>query len=231
VSSRRRAEELISAGKVRVNGELVRTLGTRVDPKRDRIEVGGKAVVREEKALYLFHKPRQVVSTLSDPHGRRSIKDYLKKSDKRLYPIGRLDYDVSGLLLLTNDGDFMERMLHPRYASARVYWVEVRGVVSKNALSKLTKAVQLEDGVGRADKASLLAPSSEVNKLLGTKHEAERFTLLEITVSEGRNHFVKRLLSAIGHPVTRMSRVQFAQFALGTLSVGEMKLVPFPKLI
>ncbi|RIL09028.1 MAG: hypothetical protein DCC75_07505 [Proteobacteria bacterium] len=147
VASRRKCEELIAGGKVAVNGKVQTKLGTSIDPRRDRVSVSGKPVRPVERGVLLLHKPIKVVSTMHDPEGRPTVAHYLSKHYRSYFPVGRLDFDSSGLVVMTNDGDLAERMLHPRYGSERVYIVEAQGSVPRRILETLSQGVKLEDGV------------------------------------------------------------------------------------
>lgn len=221
VSSRRKAEALIARGNVCVNGNVVTTPGTQIDPERDLVTVDGVSVQREAPVLYRFHKPRKVVCTMSDPEGRPCIADYLKNIAERLFPVGRLDFDVSGLLLLTNDGEYADALLHPRNEVPRTYWAMVRGTADDRALEKLTRGIRLEDGRARAVSARTLPESAQRTRLFGRGEEGTSY--LEVVVAEGRKHFVKRLLKAAGYPVLSLSRVRFGDYELASLRPGELR--------
>ena len=208
VASRRHGEELISAGRVEVNGAIVRTLGTKVDPDRDLIRVDGELVASKEQKVYLvLFKPVGVVTTLSDPQGRRTVRDLLQGVSERVFAVGRLDYDAEGALLVTNDGDLANRLMHPRYGVPRTYLAKVKGEPDEATLALLRTGVRLEDGVARPDRAQVHT-------------RAERNTWLELVVSEGRPHLVKRLCAAIGHPVVRLFRPRYAGIGVEGLSPG-----------
>jgi 23S rRNA pseudouridine2605 synthase len=197
VASRRHAEELITAGRVRVNGRVATELGVRADPRRDRIEVDGKRILAEDLVYLVLHKPRGVVSTMADPEGRLSVRDYLKDAPGRVYPVGRLDYATSGVLLATNDGDFAEALLHPRRAVPKTYIVKVSGLMADKDLAAWSAGVDLEDGKSLPAKVTLL------------RHEDGK-TWLELTIREGRNQLIRRMGDATGFPVMRLARSSFA---------------------
>jgi 23S rRNA pseudouridine2605 synthase len=210
VASRRKAEELILAGKVAVNGEIVRELGTKANPEKDKITVDGRPITIQATVNLILHKPTSYVTTVSDPEGRRTVMDLLTDVNQRVYPVGRLDYDTSGLLFMSNDGELTNRLLHPRYHVDKVYRATVLGMIEKQAVEQLTRGVRLEDGV--------TAPA-EVHVL--RKHPLE--SVVEITIREGRNRQVRRMFEAVGHPVKRLKRVQFGPLVLDDLKPGEWR--------
>ncbi|MGB9661004.1 MAG: pseudouridine synthase [Moorellaceae bacterium] len=211
VASRRRAEELIRAGRVKVNGQTVTTMGVQVEPGRDVVEVDGRAVNRsEDKAYYLLYKPAGYVTTVEDPWGRPKVMDLLKGIKERVYPVGRLDYATEGLLLLTNDGDLTLRLTHPRYGVTKTYRALVKGVPDRRALQKLATGVRLEDGVTSPAKVKLL-------------HIGKDTALLELTLGEGKKREVRRMCAAIGHPVLWLQRTKIAFLTLGGLRPGEYR--------
>ena len=224
VSSRRGSEKLISEGRVQVNGTAVRELGTKVTPGRDQIAVDGRGVVLEDRALYLFHKPRGVVTTLEDPEGRRTVGDYVERLPERVFPVGRLDQDVSGLLLLTNDGEFANHITHPRYETAKRYLARVRGAPTKETLKTLSSGIMLDDGWGKFLTIER-AKTEEAVQFIGSWGKEER--VLSIEVTEGRNHFVKRMLAEVGHPVLRLCRIAVGPYTLGGLQRGDIMPVRF----
>ncbi len=188
-------------------------LGTKADPVRDRITVGGRRVMAAPEFFYLImHKPTGVVTTMSDPEGRPTVRDLLPKLRARVYPVGRLDYHSSGLLLFTNDGELALRLTHPRYGVRKVYHVKVEGVPSESALQKLTRGVRLEDGVARADAVRVLRSN-------GAK------TWLEVELREGRKREIRRMCTAVGHDVEKLKRVAIGPIHLGRLEPGESRLL------
>lgn len=210
VASRRGAEELISEGQIRVNGEVVTTQGVKIDPERDRIDVNGKIVRPDPKGIVLLYKPRAVVSTLFDPEGRPALSDYLGKKYRSFFPVGRLDYDSSGLIILTNDGDLAEYLLHPRYQFERVYKVKVGGgTVDERTIAKLSRGVRLDDGIARAE-AEVLSNEGGSSWLL-------------VRVREGRNRLIRRMMEKIHHPVDKLVRVGHGPFSLGKLKPGGIR--------
>lgn len=209
VASRRAAEKLIVAGKVRVNDRIVKELGAKIDPERDRVFVKNKPVVRPHRGLALFNKPRSVVSTLSDPEGRPCISDYLTKHFRSYYPVGRLDWETSGLIVLTNDGELAQHMMHPRYECRRVYHARVEGAPSEATFEKGARGVRLVDGPATAE-LSLISNDGDS-------------AWIEVVVTEGRNRLVRRLLEKLGHPVMKLKRIAYGPFKLGKLQPGEMR--------
>ncbi|WP_019122916.1 pseudouridine synthase [Brevibacillus massiliensis] len=212
VASRRRCEELIKQGRVEVNGTVIRELGTKVDPLRDRIAVDGRQIRREEHLYLLLNKPKGVITSLSDPQGRRVVTDLLTGIDERVYPVGRLDYDTSGLLLLTNDGDLANRLAHPSYEIDKVYRAWVRGIPSEDKLRRLAEGVRLEDGMTAPGQASLVVADRSRNR-----------ALIELTIHEGKNRQVRRMCEAIGHPVLELERIRLGFLTLEGLKKGRFR--------
>jgi 23S rRNA pseudouridine2605 synthase len=208
LASRRQAEGLIRAGRVTVNGQVVRELGSRADPQTDVIALDGERIAGEPaRRTIVLHKPRGVVTTLADPQGRPTVTDLLGDVPERLYPVGRLDLQTSGLLLLTNDGELAAVLLHPRRTVERVYRVKVDGRVEGRTLARLRRGVRLPEGVVTPTRARLI-------KTRPTK------TWIEVGVAEGRRHVVRRLCEALGHQVDKLARVQLGPITLGTLPIG-----------
>ncbi|MGH3005410.1 MAG: pseudouridine synthase [Gaiellaceae bacterium] len=203
IASRRGADELIHSGRVRVNGEVA-GLATYVRG-HDRVEVDGSPVTPEPLAYVLLHKPAGVVTTARDPHGRPTVVG-LVELDRRVVPVGRLDADTTGALLLTNDGPLAHRLMHPRYGVEKVYEVEVDGEPSQQVLRRLREGIELEDGLTAPADARRLGPSR-----------------LELTLHEGRKHQVKRMCAAVGHPVTLLHRRAYAGLTLEGLEPGEWR--------
>ncbi|MFQ5464585.1 MAG: pseudouridine synthase [Thermodesulfobacteriota bacterium] len=211
VASRRKAEELIAEGRVVVNGRVATELGTKADPARDRIEVDGRVISTSGPKVYmLLNKPRGVISALSDPGGRPVVTDLLKRLRTRVFPVGRLDFDAEGVILLTNDGDLSNRLIHPTFRVAKTYQVKVRGVPDAKDLARLAGGVRLEDGRTLPARAHLV-------------RETKENSWLELTVYEGRNHLVKRMCAAVGHPVSKLKRTGFAGLTPGRLKPGEWR--------
>jgi 23S rRNA pseudouridine2605 synthase len=207
VASRRQAEGLILDGKVKVNGQVVTELGVKIDPDKDRVQVEGKRVQPPAPPVtFMLHKPYGCVSTTSDPQGRRTVMDLAPKDYGRLYPVGRLDYDATGLMLLTNDGELAQRLTHPKYQVPRTYRVTAVGEMGDKALMQLAGGIELD---GR--------PVSTEVKLL---KKGSGKTILEITVWEGRYHLIKRLLEDVGYSVLKLKRMAFGPLRLGRLVRG-----------
>jgi 23S rRNA pseudouridine2605 synthase len=207
VASRRQAESLILEGKVKVNGRVVTELGVKIDPEKDRVQVEGKRVqLPSAPVTFMLHKPSGFVSTTRDPQGRRTVMDLAPQEHGRLYPVGRLDYDATGLMLLTNDGELAQRLTHPRYQVPRTYRVTVAGEMPGPALEKLARGIELD---GRP-------VSTEVRLIKSGSGK----TILEITVWEGRYHLIKRLLEDVGYPVLKLKRIAFGPLRLGRLARG-----------
>ncbi|AKP47646.1 pseudouridine synthase [Bacillus smithii] len=210
-ASRRKAEQLIVEGKVKVNGEVVTELGTKVSDS-DKIEVEGIPVEREEKVYFLLYKPRGVISSVRDDKGRKTVIDFFPHVDKRIYPIGRLDYDTSGLLLLTNDGEFANLLMHPRYKIEKTYIAKLKGIPPRPTLKQLEKGVELEDGMTAPAKVKFLSGDRKKNT-----------AIVEITIHEGRNRQVRRMFEKIGYPVLKLRRERFAFLTLQGLNAGEFR--------
>ena len=210
VASRRRAEELIVAGRVAVDGEIVRELGSRADPATNRIEVDGRRIVAEERVYLAFHKPRNVVSTMSDPEGRPTVAEYLRRVGARVVPVGRLDFHTSGTLLLTNDGDFAAGLLHPRKSSPKVYVAKVAGILSEEDLAKWREPIVVDGRPTRPAEVRLL-------RVEGDK------TWLEIVLREGKNRQIHRIGEAAGFTVMRLARTSFAGITSEGLRPGEWR--------
>ncbi|GIN89491.1 ribosomal large subunit pseudouridine synthase B [Siminovitchia terrae] len=211
VASRRKAENLIIEGKVKVNGQVVTELGTKV-AAADKIEVNGIPLVEEEKKYFLFYKPRGVISAVKDDKSRKVVTDYFTHIPERVYPVGRLDYDTSGLLLLSNDGEFTHLLTHPMHEIKKTYVAKVKGIPVREALKKLERGIVLEDGKTAPAKVQLQTADKRKNS-----------AILEITIHEGRNRQVRRMLEAIGHPVIKLKRENLAFLNLHGLNAGEFR--------
>jgi 23S rRNA pseudouridine2605 synthase len=202
VASRRLAEELIAQGRVQVNGVTVTTLGTKADPAADEIKVDGRRIHAQKRKRYiLLHKPRGYITTRSDPQGRPTVLDLLRGVREYIYPVGRLDYDSEGLLLLTNDGELAARLTHPRHEVDKVYEARVRGVPDDHVLERLAKGVTIEGRRTAPAKVRLIDPPK---RFAG---ETEQ-TRIELAIHEGRQRQVRKMFDAVGHPVVRLKRVR-----------------------
>ena len=211
VASRRVSEQLISAGRVEVNGEVVTELGHRIDPETAKVAVDGVAVQLDPGKRYvLLNKPVGIVSSLADQHGRPDLQRYTSQFEERLFNVGRLDAETSGLLILTNDGDLAHVLAHPKFGVLKTYIAKVEGRVSPQTVSKLTSGLELEDGPIAADKARLLDVESDTS-------------IVELTLHSGRNRIVRRMLDEVGHPVIDLVRRSFGPLNLGTLKSGTMR--------
>lgn len=212
IASRRKAEEFIVQGRVRVNGLRVEEKGYIINPNLDRVEFDGRIISREEKIYILMNKPAGYISSVSDPQGRPTVMDLLQDIKLRVYPVGRLDFDTEGLLLFSNDGDFTNLMIHPRYKITKTYQALVKGKPDKKSLQMLRKGIQLEDG--------LTAPA-QANILETYKDKA----LLEIKIHEGRKRQIKRMCLAIGHPVISLKRTAFGFLKLQGVALGKYRFL------
>jgi 23S rRNA pseudouridine2605 synthase len=210
VTSRRAAEELITAGRVRVNGHIITELGAKADGRRDTIEVDGHRLVAEQPIYLVLHKPRNVVSTLSDPEGRPTVADLVRNAGARVYPVGRLDFATSGVLLMTNDGEFSNGLLHPRGGVPKTYVLKVKGLMEEDEAETWRNGVQLEDGKTLPAQVRIL------------RHEEDK-TWVEITLREGRNQQIRRMGEATGFPVMRLARLSFAGVTSEGLRPGEWR--------
>jgi 23S rRNA pseudouridine2605 synthase len=208
VASRRRAEALIAAGEVRVNGKVVRELGTGVAPG-DRVEVAGKRVEEPSFRYVILNKPRGVVTTMSDPQGRRTVASIVTGTP-RVVPVGRLDYDTEGLLLLTNDGDLAHRLTHPKHGVDKMYRAVVRGRLTSGEVALIRAGVRLEDGVAAPAQLRMVAARAGLSEL-------------DLTIHEGRNREVRRMFEALGHPVVSLTRLRFGPLRLGDLAPGAVR--------
>jgi 23S rRNA pseudouridine2605 synthase len=211
VASRRHAEVLILAGRVKVNEKVVTELGTKVEPGKDLVSVDGKLVSpNEERAYYLLYKPSGCVTTASDPEGRPTAYDYLRGVRERVFPVGRLDWDAEGALLFTDDGELANRLAHPRFAHQRVYLVKVKGEPEPEQLARMKSGLRLEDGPAKAIEVSV-------------HEQAEKNTWLRVVVGEGRYHLVKRLCEGVGLLVLRLFRPEFGGVTVSRLRPGAFR--------
>jgi 23S rRNA pseudouridine2605 synthase len=209
IASRRKSEEMIASGRVKVNGRVMQTMGYIVQPG-DRITCDGKAVsLSGEKLYFVYYKPRGVLSTVRDDRGRRTVMDDFGGMP-RIFPVGRLDYDSEGLIIMTNDGGFANKLMHPRYRVSKRYRVTVRGELSQQALLQLKKGVMLEDGMATADSAALLGMD-------------DGKSYLDITIHEGRNRIIRRMFEAVGYEVVRLKRTGYGLLDLKGLRAGKYR--------
>jgi len=208
VGSRRRCEELITDGRVEVDREIVTLLGTRVDPATQEIRVDGTALSRPKRVYYVVNKPLGVVSTNYDPDGRARVIDLVHAGGHRVYTVGRLDRTSEGLILVTNDGELANRLMHPRYGVAKTYLARVAGLPSDEVLAQLTAGVHLAEGTARADRVTVRSTHGQS-------------ALLEIVLREGRNREVRRILARVGHKVLELKRIAFGPLRLKDLEPGE----------
>jgi len=205
ISSRRNADELIVSGKVRVNGELVNELGYKIDTEIDKVEIGRKILEIERKRHVLLNKPRFYLTALGKGEGgRKTIDELITDIPERVYPVGRLDYDTEGLLILTNDGELAHKIMHPSYELIKVYHAHVRGEVNKETLEKMKRGAELKDGFARPDYIKVV------------KYD-DKEAVIHIAFHEGRNRLVKRFLSEFGHPVLKLKRISVGPIKLGNL--------------
>jgi len=217
-ASRRGSEDLMTAGRVTVNGQVITELGFKVDPLVDVVEVDGKPLhLSDQPAYYALNKPTGYMTTMSDPEGRPTVVDlFPKDAPAGLFPVGRLDFDTEGLLLLTTDGDLAHTLLHPKHHVVKVYLATVQGVPSPATLKHLRTGVELDDGMTAPAGAALVKSTGEASREGGR-------AVVELRIREGRKRQVKRMLSAVGHPVTRLQRVSFGPIVLGDLKVGDVR--------
>lgn len=210
LTSRRKAEELIQAGKVKVNGQIVTELGTKVSNK-DRVEVNGKPIEKEQKEYYLLNKPRGVVTTTQDEHHRKTVIDLIP-TKARIYPVGRLDYDTTGVLLLTNDGEFANILMHPNDKVEKVYMAKLNGIIKGEQINKLKEGIELDGQIVKASRVKL----KKVNEKTNT-------CMVQITIHEGKNHQVKKMFNAVGHDVLKLKRERIGFLDLKGLKSGEYR--------
>jgi len=217
IASRRHSEELILAGRVKVNGETVTQMGFQVS-EQDRVEVDGKLIKKEEKLIYIMlNKPSGYVSTVSDPEGRKTVLDLIDGVNERIYPVGRLDYDTTGLLILTNDGNFAFENTHPGHEVKKTYIAEVSGIPSDKAVEALRKGIMLD--------GKKTAPARV--EIVDVKSES---SVLKIVIHEGRNRQVRRMCETVGHPVLKLKRTAIGKLTLGDLKPGEWRYLSFKEV-
>ncbi|WP_199623169.1 pseudouridine synthase [Paenibacillus alkalitolerans] len=210
IASRRKCEEIIQLGRVQVNEKTVTELGFKVDPAADEIVVDGKKIAQEKKVYLAFHKPKGVITSVKDPEGRQTVMDYMKGVKERVYPVGRLDYDTEGLLILTNDGELANLLMHPRHHVPKTYLAYTKGIPHGSLLDKLKQGVQLDDGKTAPAEAEYADVDTEKN-----------VAVVRITIHEGRNRQVRRMFEAIHTPLTKLKRISFGPVLLEGLQRGK----------
>ncbi len=213
VCSRRKADHLLQAGHIQVNKKRILQLGFKVDPLKDQVTVHGRLVIwKEDFVYYLFNKPKNVLTTLNDPQGRLNISDFLKGIRKRVFPVGRLDWDCEGLLILTNDGQLAHRILHPRFAVTKTYIAKINGRIKREHINKLKEGVFI---LGKKVKAK------EVIYL--KKRSSNKYDWVQITISEGKNQQIKRMFWKIGFDVLKLKRIKIGGLSIGRLKKGQIR--------
>lgn len=211
VASRRKAEKMITEGRVAVNGRIVTELGTKVEPSAN-IEVDGLPIQKESKHTYLLYKPRGVISSVKDDKGRKTVLDFFEESPYRLYPVGRLDYDTSGLLLITNDGELANKLMHPRHMVDKVYVAKIKGFLTPEEIHSLKHGVRIDGKKSAPAKVKIIS----TNREKGT-------SIVQLTIHEGHYHQVKRMFKAVGHLVDKLSRERYAFLTLKSLTAGKYR--------
>ena len=213
VASRRASEDMIVAGRVTVNGKTVRELGARIDPANDLLAVDGVAVQLDASKRYvMLNKPTKVISSMSDDRGRTDLSGFVADYEERLFNVGRLDYETSGLLVLTNDGQLAQVLAHPSFGVEKTYVAKVQGTVTAHTLQQLKNGIELEDGPISIDRGKLI-----------TRGAADGASLVELTLHSGRNRIVRRMMEAAGHPVVELVRRSFGPLHLGSLKLGQTR--------
>lgn len=211
LTSRRKAEQLIIDGKVKVNDQIVEELGTKVS-KRDLVEVNGVPLYKEDPVYYMLYKPREVISSVRDDKGRAVVTDFLPDVTERIFPVGRLDYHTSGMLLLTNDGDFAHSLMHPKHEIEKVYVAKVKGVPSKEELRMLTSGIKSEQDLLKAKRYKVLSVD-----------QSKKTMILEIVLNEGKNRHIRRMMEQLGYPIMKLSREKFGLLTLDGLQSGKFR--------
>jgi 23S rRNA pseudouridine2605 synthase len=211
IASRRKSEELIKEGKVKVNGKVITELGVKVS-NSDKVEVNEIQIERESPVYFLLYKPRGVISSVSDDKGRKVVTDFFPHIMERIYPVGRLDYDTSGVLLMTNDGEFANLLMHPRSEIEKVYVAKTQGIPLRESLRKLEKGIRLEDGKTSPARVKMISLDKK-----------KQTSIVELVIHEGRNRQVRRMFEAIGHQVIKLKRERYGTLTLNGLNAGEAR--------
>ena len=210
-TSRRKAEELITNNHVKVNGEIVNTLGIKVDDN-DIIEIDGEVLKTDTlKEYYLLNKPREVICSVSDDKGRKTVIDLIK-TNTRIYPVGRLDYDTTGLIILTNDGELANILMHPKHKIQKTYIAKIDGILNEEDFKQIRKGIKIDERILKVDHMKV----KEIDKQKNT-------SLVEVTIHEGRNHIVRKLFATLGYDVLKLSRIAYGSLTLGNLKSGEYR--------
>ncbi|MCB0414795.1 MAG: rRNA pseudouridine synthase [Bdellovibrionales bacterium] len=214
ISSRRKADELVNEGLVKLNGKTVYELGVRIDPSTDRVTVKGKPLrsTPQEKVYYLFNKPKKVITSMTDPQERLCVGDYFKKLKTRVFPAGRLDWDTEGLLIVTNDGEFTQEVMHPKSEIPKTYIAKIDGLPKQEQLDKLLKGVSIVGGRVKALKIEKIKRGT-----------SDKYSWIKITITEGKNHQVKKMFAKIGFDVMKLQRVAIGKLSLGAVRTGHFK--------
>ena len=217
IASRRQSESLIREGKVLLNGIVVTDLGRQMNPEQDEVICCGEKVVSVAKVYLLLHKPAACISAVSDPWGRKLVTDYISEAEGKVYPVGRLDFQTTGCLLLSNDGEFVQQMIHPRYKIPKIYHVQVKGIVSQEILGLWRQGVQLTEGLAVADQVKLLKTD-------------EYYSWVEMTVHQGWKRQIRRMCLAVECPAVKLCRTQFAFLNVQNLAVGAYRHLAFDEV-
>jgi pseudouridine synthase len=211
ISSRREAEKLILEARVKINGKIVTKLGEKANPDIDYIKVDGKQItIHKQKKYILLYKPKNYLCTMYDPLDRPIVTELLKKESVRVFPVGRLDFDAEGVLLLTNNGDLSHKLMHPKFNVPKEYLVKVKGFPEKKTIKKLKEGIELSDGTVKP-------------KMVKIEKKLENNSWIKIIVTEGRNHLIKRLFEKVGHPVLKLTRISFANLNLNGITKGKYR--------
>lgn len=217
LASRRKAEEFILEGRVTVNGKVA-TIGMKADTLKDHIKVDGKLLFKPEKKVYfIFNKPRGVVTSMSDPEGRPTVHDFLKGIKQRVYPVGRLDFDSEGMLLVTNDGEFAHAVLHPSKKIPKTYLVKIKGMIDDESIEKLRKGIRLD--------RTVTAPAK-----VKRSRKIESNSWIEMVIYEGKKRQIRRMLERVGHSVIRLMRIRINGLEMGALRPGECRQISFEEM-